>query len=385
MSAPKNDVAAVAQLEIAVKDEVKVEGEGDVTNGLQEDVTVKKPLWDLKFGVESDSTLLEPPPEVERRIKALKKLQVEFTQIESNYFQEVHGLEAKYAPLYTKFYERRHEITSGQYEPTDEECQGVWDAESESEEKKKEESKPEAAGGEEKTTDSSSKVEAPPASGVPDFWLHVLTNVDRLAEMIHTSDEPVFKHLIDITTEVMTEPMGFKLLFHFSPNEYFTNSVLTKSYEMKCEVDPQDPFGFEGPEIVNCSGCTIDWKEGKNVTVRIVQKKQKHKQSGAVRLVKKEETNPSFFEFFNPPQIPKEGTEDEDVRDKLTMDFEIGQYIRDRIIPRAVLYYTGEALEYDSSDLEEEDDDDDDDDDDNDDDGSRTTDDNDEAEGRIET
>lgn len=30
---------------------------------------------------------------------------------------------------------------------------------------------------------------------------------------------------------------------------------------------------------------------------------------------------------------------------KLTNDFEVGQYIRERIVPRAVLYFTGEALE----------------------------------------
>ncbi len=35
--------------------------------------------------------------------------------------------------------------------------------------------------------------------------------------------------------------------------------------------------------------------------------------------------------------------QDEDTREILNADFEIGQTLRDRIIPRAVLYYTGEA------------------------------------------
>lgn len=47
---------------------------------------------------------------------------------------------------------------------------------------------------------------------------------------------------------------GFLLEFHFSPNEYFTNQVLTKFYEMKCAVDENDPFSFEGPEITKCKG-----------------------------------------------------------------------------------------------------------------------------------
>ena len=40
--------------------------------------------------------------------------------------------------------------------------------------------------------------------------------------------------------------------------------------------------------------------------------------------------------------------EDEDYADTealLAADFEIGHFIRERIVPRAVLYYTGEALD----------------------------------------
>lgn len=33
---------------------------------------------------------------------------------------------------------------------------------------------------------------------------------------------------------------------------------------------------------------------------------------------------------------------DEEIDNLLTTDFEIGHYIRERIIPRAVLYYTGQ-------------------------------------------
>lgn len=35
---------------------------------------------------------------------------------------------------------------------------------------------------------------------------------------------------------------------------------------------------------------------------------------------------------------------DEETQVKLTNDFEVGQYIRESIVPRAILYYTGEAL-----------------------------------------
>lgn len=60
--------------------------------------------------------------------------------------------------------------------------------------------------------------------------------------------------LIFVFAVIMLEndPMGFVLEFHFGPNEYFTNSVLTKEYNMKCQPDPEHPFDFEGPEIYKC-------------------------------------------------------------------------------------------------------------------------------------
>ena len=56
--------------------------------------------------------------------------------------------------------------------------------------------------------------------------------------------------------------------------------------------------------IINCSicSCEIDWKKGKNVTVKTIKKKQKHKGRGTTRTVTKTVQNDSFFNFFNPPQ-----------------------------------------------------------------------------------
>ena len=112
---------------------------------------------------------------------------------------------------------------------------------------------------------------------------------------------------------------------------------------MKCEPSEDDPFSFEGPEIFKCKGSTINWKEGKNLTVKTVKKKQKHKSKGNVRTITKQVKNDSFFNFFDPPPIPDDPDADVDpeTQDLLTADFEIGHYIRDRIIPRAVLFFTG--------------------------------------------
>merc|ERR1739845_224277 len=62
---------------------------------------------------------------------------------------------------------------------------------------------------------------------------------------------------------------------------------------------------------------------------------------------------------FDPPPISDDPDADVDpeTQDLLTADFEIGHYIRDRIIPRAVLFFTGESLEEDDFDEEEDEED----------------------------
>lgn len=50
---------------------------------------------------------------------------------------------------------------------------------------------------------------------------------------------------------------------------------------------------------------------------------------------------------------------DDETQALITADFEIGEFIRQRLIPRAVLYFTGEALdeEYDEEDEEDDEED----------------------------
>ena len=96
--------------------------------------------------------------------------------------------------------------------------------------------------------------------------------------MIQEHDEPILEHLKDVSVKFSTEPMvmsalssywlatvctsqtgiysfqGFTLEFHFAENEYFADSVLSKWYEMRSEPDESDPFSFQGPEIVACTG-----------------------------------------------------------------------------------------------------------------------------------
>nr|XP_058964598.1 nucleosome assembly protein 1-like 1 [Pocillopora verrucosa] len=312
------------------------------------------------------------PKPVKRRLKALKNIQVECCKVEGLFYERVHALECEFAEKFKPLFEKRRNIVNGLVEPTDEECQWQSDEEDDDENEDKEEKKEEDVTqltGEVKEKvkiEDEEKLETSELSddvkGVPEFWLTAMKNVDLLADMIQEHDEPILKHLLDIrviftgpdsnvdTTQYpQPTPMGFVLEFHFSPNPYFTNTVLTKSYKMKCEPDEEDPFSFEGPEIISTSGCNIDWKKGKNVTQKVVKKKQKKKGSGGrgqTRFVSKTIKNDSFFNFFSPPEVPEDEADmDEETEALLSADFEIGHFFRERVIPKAVLYFTGEALE----------------------------------------
>lgn len=65
---------------------------------------------------------LSYPPEVRRRIKALKRLQLQTQELEAHFYLEVQQLEAKYQKLYQPLYDRRRDIITGSHEPTDEEA-----------------------------------------------------------------------------------------------------------------------------------------------------------------------------------------------------------------------------------------------------------------------
>ena len=214
------------------------------------------------------------PKVVKRRIKALKKLQVDSLKIEAELSKEIFELEAKYATKFEAIWNKRKDIVVGTYEPNDEECdfpsdpedsdaEGEEGQEKDGQEKEAKADEPTKEDKDAKTTEGDSEMQAEAKAlhgmdentkGIPEFWLTIFKNVMVLSENIQPHDEPILAHLTDVTMKQNLEPLSFTLVFHFSPNEYFTNSVLTKTYELNSYVDPEDPFSFEGTEIKGSKG-----------------------------------------------------------------------------------------------------------------------------------
>lgn len=292
------------------------------------------------------------PGNVQHKINALKHLQKKYLSLEAKFFEEVYALECKYQALYQPLVDRRKAVIAGETEL--EAGEAEWEDESDDEKEMDAEVTKRFERMALNYKNQHSKV-IKESKGIPAFWLTVFKNTQTMADMIQPHDEPLLEHLTNVNIVYKTDPMSYVLEFHFSPNTYFKDAVLTKTYFMRCQVDEEEPFSFEGPEIYKCTGCTIQWNPSKNVTVKTVKKQQKHKQRGVIRTLTKTLPNDSFFNFFNPPQVQDDDKNvDDETQMLLASDFEIGHFLRARIIPKAILYYTGEVMDEDDDGEEEE-------------------------------
>ncbi|KAL2866334.1 histone chaperone NAP1 [Aspergillus lucknowensis] len=312
------------------------------------------------------------PLSVRRRVAGLKGIQKEHANLEAQFQEEVLELEKKYFAKFTPLYERRAAIVNGGTEPTDTEIQAG----------KAEEEDIDAAKDEESKKDE----EESPTAGIPEFWLSAMKNQISLAEMITDRDEEVLKHLTDIRMEYLDRP-GFRLIFEFAENEFFTNKTISKTYFYKEENGYGGDFIYDHAE-----GTKIDWKDEKDLTVRVESKKQRNKNTKQTRVVKITVPTESFFNFFAPPQPPADDddTVATDIEERLELDYQLGEDIKEKLIPRAIDWFTGEALQFeelgddvDPDEFDEFDDEDDDEDDEDEDDrgSDRDVDDSDEEDG----
>jgi len=272
---------------------------------------------------EEEDIIEELPPAVQRRVNALKNIHKEHLNLEKKYREEVALLDLKYDKLYAPLYLKQSAIVQGEYEPTDAETHLEGE---------------EAA--------PSNKIDED-ITGIPKFWLTILKNNSAIGETITENDEDALSYLKDIKCTHFEDQKGFEITFYFAENPYFTETTLSKKYYL---VDDDNIYG----ELVfdRAEGSTINWKQGKNLTIKLIKKQQKAKggkgkKPGASRVSVVEEPCDSFFHFFSAPKVDEEDEEEEGaLASLLEQDFEIGCIIKDKLIPHAVLWFTGEALEF---------------------------------------
>lgn len=317
-------------------------------------------------------------PKVKNRIYSLKAIQKQQMDLEPEFQRELLELEKKYAAKYQPIYNHRRDIINGVVEPTEEEIEtgkqiekelGAYEDEEE-DAPKLEEIKEEEDEGEGETKEGE--------KGIPNFWLTAFENLSFLSQTITDRDQEVLAFLKDVRLEYLSQP-GFRLVFEFNENPFFKNQKLLKTYYYQTEL------GYSGDYIYDhAEGDVIEWTSAKqNVTVTIERRRQRNKQTQQTRTIEKATPVESFFNFFDPPKAPaddEEGAEEdeedleetEELEARLKLDYQLGEELKDQLIPRAIDWFTGAAVDYEGEledefdEFDEEDDDDEDDDEDED-------------------
>lgn len=195
------------------------------------------------------------PAPVLKRVTGLKGVQKEHSKLEAEFQEEVLQLEKKYFEKFTPLYQKRSQIVNGTAEPTEAEVEAGKDDEDEDD-----------------TPAAQSEGQASETvNGIPEFWLTAMKNQVSLAEMITEKDEEALRSLTDVRMEYLDKP-GFRLIFEFADNEFFSNKLITKTYFY------QNESGYGGDFIYDhAEGDKISWKSGKDLTVRVESKKQRNK------------------------------------------------------------------------------------------------------------
>lgn len=289
------------------------------------------------------------PKSVRSRVEKLKELNTKREAIMVGYLDEIAALELKYAKMINPLYEERKEIVMGNRDnlinsSTDTATKGT-DGEGADDD--------DDANEEKNDNDDVQESADEALVGIPEFWACAIGNFETVAELVTERDNEALLFLEDVSCKDFEDGKGFILSFQFKENPFFHNKVLTKSYEVPNLLLDDEPI------LKNVSGCDINWKPNMCLTYEEVSKKQRKssgKKAGQIRTVTKREQRDSFFHFFSPPKIPTladdmDEEEADAIEEAFDHDYDVAQAFRSHIIPKAVLWFTGEAMEEDMADL----------------------------------
>lgn len=120
---------------------------------------------------------------------------------------------------------------------------------------------------------------------IEDYWQKVIINSRYFT--INDKDKTILKYIKNVNFVKLPEKIkDFRVDFIFQPNEFFTQEILSKTYE----------FGKDG-NLKKAIGTEIEWKsKDKNPTVDKVKKKIKRGKKFIYET--REEKIDSFFSFF---------------------------------------------------------------------------------------
>uniref|UniRef100_A0A915DBQ2 Uncharacterized protein n=1 Tax=Ditylenchus dipsaci TaxID=166011 RepID=A0A915DBQ2_9BILA len=143
--------------------------------------------------------------EVQRRVRALKKYQLESIDLESKFYHRVHELKKENQPLFNAINLKREAVVVGEHEPADEECDVPLIRNLDEDELQK--------------LESNSPIEGTPSRERRDLV-------------------PCYEQ------HVADQFQGSSLLFHFAGNPYFTKYCLDQVLQAEDRSGQRRPFRF---------------------------------------------------------------------------------------------------------------------------------------------
>ncbi|CAN6479163.1 unnamed protein product [Victoria cruziana] len=163
---------------------------------------------------------------------------------------------------------------------------------------------------------------------ISDFWLTAFMSHPALCDLLNEEDQKIFKYLKSLDVDDCKDlKSGYTITFNFSPNPYFEDTKLTKTYY----------FDEEG--VPKITGTTIRWKDGMDIANGGANPKKGNKRPFA---------DDSFFTWFSETQ-----------KDEITEGIhdEVAEIIKEDLWPNPLKYFNNEADEEEfDSDEEAEDD-----------------------------
>eukprot|EP00927_Polykrikos_kofoidii_P077931 TRINITY_DN74816_c0_g1_i1.p1 TRINITY_DN74816_c0_g1~~TRINITY_DN74816_c0_g1_i1.p1 ORF type:complete len:386 (+),score=91.99 TRINITY_DN74816_c0_g1_i1:73-1230(+) len=267
------------------------------------------------------------PVALQARVVALEELDLEVSALEARFRAERRELERKYECLYAHIFLRRAAL-----------------------------------------------LERHPSNGgddarVPAFWLRAMKMSAAISANVGVRDEPALRSLQDVRCMTLPEMdgVGFRLDFFFGSNDFFTNSLLTKTYYLS---DNDSEFA-----VTRTVGTDINWKPGQRLTARRRRRRLRdgclpppppevmcptaHAVSGASR---KKLVARSFFHLFaTTSEVPTSTTDGGDGifgdggcsealkhwANEIEAAYEVGLAFKEKLVPHAIRWVTGEAWDED--------------------------------------
>ena len=152
------------------------------------------------------------------------------------------------------------------------------------------------------------------------YWLKALKNQQSVKHDLGPKDDAILQHLKKIESEGNVDNDNFTLTFTFEENPHFTNDVIKVTFHVG---EDQEPLKVEST--------VINWKEGKNITRKVIKKKKNKKvkvkeveQETFFHLFRNIDSNSEEFKSFTAEQK-------EELTYKLTVAYEIGSIIYNEV------------------------------------------------------